>query len=141
MSFDDNAWNKVVLLDDVSTQEGFQEGEKVRQKKDELEGFHLGLDKGQEIGSELGLYQGFAISWIKVCQRKEDSLQTKSVLKARKVLEKLKNSCEEFPSENIEDVDHLQLLQEIRAKYKLVCQLLKIKCDSSKQLSSGGISW
>ena len=132
-------------MDDISTQQGYREGEKELAKKEALEGFELGVKKGQEIGSEIGFYHGFARFWIRANNRpkkedEEEGQKKKSVLKAVKVLEKLEKSCDEFPSENSKDADHLLLLEEIRAKFKLSCQLLNIKLDYNSS-SSKDISW
>jgi HUS1 checkpoint protein len=123
------------------------------------EGFDLGRQKGSEIGSEIFFYRGFAKSWIallsgdlseafkqllELCpvslncdvlheiyqielKNKTEEADSKSL----KALTKLLTLLERFPQENPKNQDIVSLLQDIRAKFKHCCAILKVDASYS----------
>ena len=61
----------------------------------------LGIQKGFEIGSEVGQYRGFSLTWLEYLKSKsaKSPLSTKEQ-KSVKVLEKLLKTTEEISSSN-----------------------------------------
>lgn len=128
----DDLW----LADSRAASEGFRQGRRAGRRKEEVEGTALGLKKGHEVGSEIGFYLGFAQAW---CEQLEASDKLKkSEERALKSLAKLRHGSEAFPAENIKEEDVLEALEELRARFKLCCQLLQIQSEKSQE---GGISW
>jgi flagellar biosynthesis/type III secretory pathway protein FliH len=139
----DHAWDDVLLIEDRAANRGLREGITEGIRRGHTEGFALGVKKGAQIGAEVGFYLGFAKSWAHVCREKADvngsGRQEQKVVKA---LDKLTAAAEDFPCENIKDEDVLQRLEEMRARFKLCCQVLKIKSEQTiKAGGGGGISW
>ena len=132
-SFDDSAWDRLVLLDDLSTEQGYDQGEQERNKKNKREGFLLGLKKGAELGTEIGSIQRFAHLWLGRLRNKDEEDLAKTDAKAMKILEKLESDCDKFPSDNIKTDPHLDKLLTIRAKFKLAKQILKLKQEEDEE--------
>jgi hypothetical protein len=110
----------------------FQEGLSAGQKRGFKEGLALGSQKGVEIGAEVGFYAGFAAGWIERLEPvAEDSTGAAGGgEKRQKVagqLRKLLALADSFPADNIRDLDILDRLLALRAKFKIVCSLLKVQ--------------
>ncbi len=111
----------------------YQEGLSAGQKRGFKEGLALGSQKGVEIGAEVGFYAGFAAGWIESLEpAAEDSTAAAGGggEKRQKVagqLRKLLALAEAFPADNIRDLDILDRLLALRAKFKIVCSLLKVR--------------
>ena len=85
------------------------------------EGEHLGRKQGQLIGTEIGFYIGFVTEFKPLyCETKDKKSE-----KIKSVLEKLERLCDEFPTYNSSE-GFQDKLEEIRAKFRLLCSLLKI---------------
>ncbi|XP_071448693.1 protein LTO1 homolog [Hetaerina americana] len=95
----------------------------------DIEGFHLGYHKGSEIGHELGLSLGTATAWITLLGGDHLSNNSKKVLneKTVKILNRIVEEVEAFPSENCSSVNVSQERDKIIALHKRVCSLLKSK--------------
>lgn len=89
------------------------------------EAYHLGYHRGAEIGAELGYYCGFLERFIE-----EDNLPSdKAKIAVKNVIELI----EGFPKENADNVDILNLLEQIRGRFKKACALLKVNAVYSEK--------
>jgi hypothetical protein len=126
-----DAFDSLLLCENQLVSEGFQEGLSAGQKRGWKEGLALGSKKGVEIGAEVGFYAGFAAGWIESLEpAAEDSKAAGGGEKRQKVagqLRKLLALAEAFPADNIRDLDILDRLLALRAKFKIVCSLLKVR--------------
>lgn len=98
-------------------EEAYKEGLLQGKVKDNVEGFHLGYHRGAEIGAEIGFYHSVTNYYLD-----NDSVSDK----AKVVLTSLKKLIEDFPKNNVDDVDIVELLAKIQLLYKKACALLKI---------------
>lgn len=112
-----DVFEDILLAEENSSHQGYQEGFDKGVNAGNSEGYHLGYHRGAELGSELGFYYGVVETFL--CEKSK--LSEKQVLN----LEILKKSIEEFPRSNDENIDILHLASEIRRNYKKVCSLLK----------------
>jgi hypothetical protein len=128
-----DAFDSLLLCENQLVSEGYQEGLSAGQKRGFKEGLVLGSQKGVEIGAEVGFYAGFAAAWI---ERLEPAAEDSTVAaggggeKRQKVagqLRKLLALAESIPADNIRDLDILDRLLALRAKFKIVCSLLKVR--------------
>ena len=120
--FDINSvFDDIVLSEEKCVDRGFAEGYKEGQSRGRREGAELGRKQGQLIGTEVGFYLGFLAQFRPVYSEQTD----KKSEKIKSALDKLDRLCGEFPryntSEGFEDK-----LEEIRAKFRVLCSLLKI---------------
>lgn len=160
----DKAFNDIACQEVTFANQGYSDGLISGSIKHCQEGYKLGLQKGFEIGSEVGNYRGFAIVSLKQISTqgpitKLSSKQQRCI----KVLEKLLKSTEEFPSTNpsISDkidleenpVDVWDLLRDMRAKYIFAKKLLNnaetvnttavdsLTIDNKDNLSPKTLNW
>lgn len=77
----------------------------------------MGYHRGAEIGAEVGYYNGIVEYFLN-----SDSVRDKKTITK---LETLKQSLDNFPKTNVEDVDILDVLNNIRAQFKTICVRLK----------------
>lgn len=140
---------------------GFQEGFELGIKKGTEIGteiaFYRGFAKGclaqlssdssilkDQLQLQVQLCQGaiqdqeIATNLEAVCQNIDSSFYKESDQKAIKALQRLVALIESFPAENLKDQDVLDLLNNIRAKFKQCCSILKVETsysNSATQLS------
>lgn len=131
-----SAFDSILLGEDRLCELGFEEGYRAGAKEGRVEGERLGRQRGQQIGKEIGFYLGFAAEWTEVYQNKTTDKKTTKVLA---VLQKLTEIAEAFPLENSKEEDFSSRLDLVRAKFKLLCSLLKISSDYSSVTS--GEAW
>merc|ERR1712098_253580 len=88
--FLDEAFDNIILAEEQNRSVGFKAGQRANQLKHTVEGFALGARQGFELGSEVGIYMGFANTWIQVLKAKgpASELSVKHQ-RALKVLEKI----------------------------------------------------
>lgn len=110
---------------------GWENGVRDGGKAGYLEGFHLGLEKGSEVGKELGFISGCLLYWKTQLKPEE----TKH--KATKTFASLEKMIHEFPLENPQDERLFELMEKIRAKFRLLNSQLEtnIKYNPVIQLS------
>jgi len=144
----DEAFDSIILAEEVHRSKGFKVGLRASAQKQVVEGFSLGAQKGFEIGSEVGIYQGFAETWTKVLRAKA-RLSPKQE-RALKVLDKILEI--EVPLENPkvdaddeEAVDQvLMVMRDLRAKFKR-CQVLldldKEKTTAASEDRQESLDW
>ena len=116
-----SVFDDIVLSEEKCVDRGFAEGYKEGQSRGRSQGAELGRQQGEVIGTEIGFYLGFLAQF-----RPDYAEQTdRKSEKIKSALDKLERLCGEFPqynsSEGFEDK-----LEEIRAKFRLLCSLLKI---------------
>ncbi len=127
----DAAWDDVVLLEDRAAQRGIQEGLTEGIQRGERQGFRIGAAKGAEIGAEVGFYLGFATTWTQVRKRNPEE-SSKKEERLSKALAKLASDADAFPAENVKDEDVLQRLRDMRARFKMCCQMLGVAQEMSQ---------
>ncbi|KAK7868299.1 hypothetical protein R5R35_013887 [Gryllus longicercus] len=116
-----DVFDSIALSENLIQKEGFEEGFKKGERDGAIEGFHIGFHKGIDIGNEIGYYIG-AVEALHVLSKTEEL-----TVRARQVLSKLRELLKEFPVCNDPNVDIICYLEKIRAKYKMICSLLKME--------------
>jgi hypothetical protein len=122
-------FDSLLLCEDQLVSKGYSEGLQVGAETGSQEGLSLGFTKGVEVGEEVGFYAGFASAWIDILKSADAAGSSTSSDKNEKVLrqlERLLTQAETFPTANLKDLDILDRLLALRAKFKLVCSLLKV---------------
>lgn len=146
----DKAFDDIASNEGTFVERGYSDGHISGLIKQSQEGYMLGIQKGFEIGSEVGQYRGFSLTWLEYLKSKsaKSPLSTKEQ-KSVKVLEKLLKTTEEISSSNphapsTEEenlVDVWDLLRDMRAKFTLIKSLLNIEesnnVSAKEQLISG----
>ena len=120
-------FDDISLSEDKFTEQGYKEGVESGIKKNFSEGEALGLEKGRQIGSEIGFYIGFVSEYRKQFSEPASDKRTEKILTA---LNKLDTLTSEFPDYNCKE-GFEEKLEEIRAKFKQLCSLLKINSEFS----------
>lgn len=116
-----DVFNDLLFAEEHLIQEGFKEGYSKSSAEENIDAYHLGYHRGAELGSEVGFYSGFVDECLRFYKN-----QLPEPTKTVKNLLALQNLIEVFPCENVEDVDILALLDNIRAQFKKICAILKI---------------
>ena len=122
----------IVLSEDRLVEEGYEKGYKAGLKEGNREGERLGRQRGGKIGAEIGFYLGFVEQWKEVYQGNSGKKGTERVVVALNKLEEVANN---FPQVNSKE-ELGERLDLVRAKFKLVCSLLKINSEFSLNPSS-----
>lgn len=117
-----DVFHSIALSEERLLKQGFQEGFMKGSLEGEVEGFHLGYHRGAEIGSEIGYYKGVVETLLVISDKREHDIPGKVVSVLQKVLELIN----QFPTSNAEDVDIIAACDNVRAKFKKACALLKI---------------
>ena len=118
------AFEDIALSENKFTDLGFSEGFEEGQKKSYREGDQLGRDRGRQIGTEIGFYIGFVSEY----KSKYSAPKDKKSEKILSVINKILTLTSEFPDYNCKE-GFEEKLEEIRAKFKLLCSLLKINSE------------
>ena len=116
-----SVFDDILLSEEKCVDRGFAEGYKEGQSRGRREGEDLGSKQGELIGTEIGFYLGFLAQFKPVYSEQTD----KKSEKIKSALSKLERLCGEFPRYNSSD-GFEEKLEEIRAKFRLLCSLLKI---------------
>ena len=116
-----SVFDSIVLSEETSVERGFAEGYKEGQLRGRREGEELGRQQGQLIGTEVGFYLGFLAEF----KPRYTETKDKKSEKIKSSLDKLERLCGEFPKYNSSE-GFQDKLEEIRAKFRLVCSPLKI---------------
>ena len=132
----DRAFDKIVSFESESVRKGLEAGKIEAANRAKGQGFKLGLEKGFELGSEVGFYLGFAESCGNLTPAE---LSPKAEKAARRLIEIGGNIPEENIPENGQDFGGK--LQEMRAKFKQLCSLLKVKLDFDPEAESKVTNW
>lgn len=124
-------FDDITLSENKFTEAGFSEGLKAGQSNSHLEGEKLGSERGTQIGSEIGFYSGFVAEYKLHYLEPKDKKSEKII----SVLRKIETLVTEFPAYNSKE-GFEEKLEDIRAKFKLLCSLLKISSEFSTSRSS-----
>ncbi|TFJ84527.1 hypothetical protein NSK_004512 [Nannochloropsis salina CCMP1776] len=135
----------VVHLDETWYQEGYQEGGEAGRRRGRREGRAVGKAKGFEIGCELGFYKACSQIWLfvikdsntgegeKVRSKEFDEIaaakaimDTTAAHRAIRTLEGIIKIVQDFPRQNVADVDMAAHVQRLRAKFRAVTSMLGI---------------
>jgi len=114
----------IALSENKFTDKGFSEGVEEGLKKSYSEGDQLGRDRGKQIGQEIGFYKGFVAEFKTQVTDKSDKKSEKIL----NVIRKIETLTNEFPEYNCKE-GFEEKLEELRAKFKLLCSLLKINSE------------
>ncbi|XP_044257851.1 protein LTO1 homolog [Tribolium madens] len=117
-----DAFSDILLSEDRIFENSYNEGYELGKQEENIEAFHLGYHRGAELGAEIGYYTSIASSYLTFHQG-DKSGDDKIV----KELETLRDMLDSFPRENDPNVDILELMGKIRAKFKKICAVLKIQ--------------
>lgn len=126
-------FDEIVFVEDRLISVGYKEGFEKGSQEGKQEGVELGFSKGIEIGQEIGFYVGFTEGWLKHFTNETENKKSEKVLSS---LDKLNRLAKDFPSDNLKDVDVVEKLDVMRAKFKIVCSLLKIPADYTKRTTT-----
>lgn len=113
----------IALSEERLAREGFQEGFRKGCFEGEVEGFHLGYHRGAEIGAEIGYYKGVVETLLVISDKRKQNVPAK-VFSA---LQKVSDLINQFPTSNVDDVDIVAARDNVRARFKKACALLKIE--------------
>jgi len=128
-------------LEDTLVRQGFQYGLKSAERAAFEEGRELGIQKGAEVGNELGWYFGHLVFWeqtLSPCsssrffsaENKREDEQGESINKRIvETLRKLRQLLETFPSDPTKE-DLFDHLDRVRGKYRQAASLLKAPLSS-----------
>lgn len=123
---EEDIFDSILLAENLKSQEGFDKGLQAASCRDRVQGHLLGWQKGLEVGSEVGQYEGFSQFYIQKLDKEEGQNRPPRLIKS---LESLLHLARTFPPSN--DPDILSKLEDMRAKYKLCRGLLKLDSKSS----------
>ncbi|TPX35430.1 hypothetical protein SmJEL517_g02128 [Synchytrium microbalum] len=104
------------MFEELGRDDGIQDGIKDGQH----EGRVAGLEQGFEMGREVGFYKSGATLWIHLIDRRPDSYPKRLT----KVLQGIVELCDAFPTENTPDAEWKEILERIRARWRMATQLL-----------------
>ncbi|KAK3931498.1 Protein LTO1-like protein [Frankliniella fusca] len=111
-------FDSIALTEERLWAAGHREGLEAGGREGAADGFHLGYHRGAECGAELGFYAGFAEAWL--------SLGPVALTeKARQSLVKVLQLIQNFPRNNVDNVDIFESLESVRVAYRRTCSLLK----------------
>lgn len=117
-----DVFHSIALSEEHLTRQGFQEGFRKGCFEGEVEGFHLGYHRGAEIGAEIGYYKGVVDTLLVISDKRKHNIPGKVV----SALHKVSDFINQFPTSNVEDVDIIAARDNVRARFKKACALLKI---------------
>ncbi|XP_059623031.1 protein LTO1 homolog [Phlebotomus argentipes] len=112
-----DVFDNIALAEDKLTQQGYEEGFAKGAAAGNTEAYHLGYHRGAEFGAELGYYTA-----VEEISRSDCKGQ-----KSEHALDVLREMLEKFPKSNDATVDFVEEMLKIRAQFRKVCVLLKIK--------------
>jgi len=128
------AFDSLLVAEDRTVSKGFEEGYKAGKEEGRKEGERLGKERGQQVGQEIGFYLGFSGEWLEVYKNKPSDKKSAKIVSS---LQKLYELADSFPSENSKEEDFTERLQQARAKFKLLCSLLRLGAEGW----TGATSW
>lgn len=111
-------FDSIAFSEERISNEAYHEGFSKGEKEGRVEGYHLGYHRGAELGAEIGFYKGVLLS--------VSDYEKAQSPKVESTLQKLKTLVESFPRSNIEDVDLLAVIDDVRAQFRKVSSLLKL---------------
>lgn len=120
------AFDSILLSENRVVELGFEEGYSAGAREGRQEGERLGTQKGHQIGQEIGFYLGFGEQWGDLYINKEADKKTTKVLTAAN---RLVDLAKTFPAENTKEEDFTERLDLVRAKFKVLCSLLKVNSE------------
>ena len=120
------AFDSLLVAEDRTVSKGWEEGYKAGKEEGRQEGERLGRERGQQVGQEIGFYLGFSEEWLEVYQAEPSDKKSTKIVNS---LLKLRELAEAFPSENSKEEDFTERLQQARAKFKLLCSLLRLGAE------------
>ena len=118
-------FDSIVLSEDKWVGEGYLEGYRAGEREGSREGERLGRQRGHKIGVEIGFYLGFVEQWRQVYKGEVGDKRKERVIVA---LDRLGDLAGCFPQVNSKE-ELGDRLETVRAKFKLVCSLLKINSE------------
>ncbi|GJQ86230.1 hypothetical protein Trydic_g8930 [Trypoxylus dichotomus] len=121
-----DVFSDILLAEDKVFEESYKEGYTKATTEGNIEGYHLGYHRGAELGAELGYYLSIAEDYFNESDEKPYSEKIKNNLST------IIKSINEFPKENVDDVDIFAEIDKIRSLFKKACALLKIDAHFSE---------
>jgi len=121
-------FDSIVLSEDRLVSEGYERGYRAGQKEGSKEGERLGRERGGKIGTEIGFYLGFVEVWREIYREEDVGERRKE--KVLLALQKLEKEAITFPRVNSKE-ELAERLDQVRAKFRLLCSLLKVNSDFS----------
>lgn len=116
-------FEELLQLEERYYQKGVEEGQERAEELAFQDGYTMGRRIGMEIGEELGWYRGSLMAWEALLKSRPEGTSSSKLPNA---LENLRTMIDEFPSDPT-DENILTKLERIRAKFKHLTALLKIK--------------
>ncbi|KAG5880586.1 hypothetical protein JTB14_002395 [Gonioctena quinquepunctata] len=125
-----DVFSDILLSEEIAIDQAYEEGFSLGLQQENPEGYHLGYHRGAELGAEIGYYTGITEKYLQYYGA-SDSGQEKIITS----LKNLKKLLDTFPRQNIKDIDILELINVIRAKYKKICTQMKLDAQYSERNS------
>eukprot|EP00274_Cyanoptyche_gloeocystis_P008195 CAMPEP_0196652214 /NCGR_PEP_ID=MMETSP1086-20130531/1447_1 /TAXON_ID=77921 /ORGANISM="Cyanoptyche gloeocystis , Strain SAG4.97" /LENGTH=134 /DNA_ID=CAMNT_0041982635 /DNA_START=80 /DNA_END=484 /DNA_ORIENTATION=+ len=114
MSNEADFLDAVLHIDEQFIQDGYEQGRIIGQEVERKEGAALGVQKGFEIGNEVGFYEGCLQVWEALCISHPELFSDRSL----KSLQILREKIAEFSWNDPRKEDILDVLDQIRGKFK-----------------------
>ncbi|KAG9298909.1 hypothetical protein G9A89_015931 [Geosiphon pyriformis] len=128
----------LLQLENMFLDQGREDGLRDGKPSGIIEGRILGSKHGFQLAQEIGFYNGVAETWTHLIQQ-NPKVECKGFNERTvKHLNSLRELISQFPIENKHTVEVPELLERIRAKYKVVISLLCISKNSQKFQDTGG---
>ncbi|KAL1923185.1 uncharacterized protein VTP21DRAFT_9561 [Calcarisporiella thermophila] len=126
----------LVELENMFMEQGRDEGFEAGERAGVIEGQVFGCEKGYELALEVGYYAGCMEAWQLAASQHPSKFSPRTL----KALSSLNAAIEAFPKENNLDVDFMELVEKIRARFKVLMSLLGSQ-QRFKEEKEKGISY
>lgn len=114
-------FDDILFAEEKIIAKGYEEGFSLGAAQGNSNGYHLGYHRGAEVGAKLGFYAFVLKQYLEDFQS-----GSHNAIEKTKPIEDLLKVVKDFPFANVENVDILELLNNIGAKFKKICVLFKI---------------
>ncbi|XP_019864242.1 PREDICTED: oral cancer-overexpressed protein 1 homolog isoform X2 [Amphimedon queenslandica] len=128
-SMEPDPFDEIFLSEEKAERAGYEEGYEAGRKKGLSDGYDIGYKEGEGIGEEIGFYLGFGSTWVSLL-RQEEETKRKDREKITKVLLSFVECVKEFPVLEVELKDYMEKLKQIRAQYRQILSILKLKMET-----------
>lgn len=91
----------------------------------------LGLEKGRDVGKELGFYRGACEYWNEWCQR-EDVQEDKRKVRVKTVVKQMLSTLDSMDLADPSKPELSDQIELVRAKYRQVCSVLGIHVEKQE---------
>lgn len=113
-------FDDILFAEEKIIEKSYEDGFRIGVSQGNPEGYHLGYHRGAEVGAKLGFYIAVLEKYLQ-----DVKPQHKNPEKVKPIIDLIED-IQKFPRTNVENVDILEILNNITAKFKKNCVLFKI---------------